>query len=295
MQPANRRLPPVPATLLLLAALLGLTACAGGFADAPPTLVSSTQPTASTDAPAPAGADAGPAEAAAPTGEPAPTIEPPTPTPADPFPGEGPWPVTFKAADGVNLAGMVYGKGDTAFVLVPMYPGEPVAWEGFANQAAAEGFRALAFDLRGHGESAGEADFTAAPDDIAGALAYLREHGVESIVLVGAGMSTIPAIQAAGEEGAVDGLALLSALREDGGVELTNADLEALAVPTLWLAARVDMTHNTEEMAERAASPVKDVWIYEGTSLRGTYLFEGADAADVTRRLLEFAASVAGG
>lgn len=290
MQPANRRL-----LLLVLAALLGLTACTSGYTNSPPTLAAPAEAAASTDVPAPEGAAAVPTDAPAePTGEPVPTIEPPTPTPADPFPGEGPWPVTFKAPDGVNLAGIVYGEGETAFVLVPMYPGEPVAWEGFARQAAAEGYRALAFDLRGHGESAGEDDFTVASADIAGALAYLREHGAESIILVGAGMSTIPAIQAAGEEGAVDGLALLSALREDGGIELVDADLEALTVPTLWLAARVDMTHNTEEMAEQAASPEKDVWIYEGTSLRGTYLFEGADAADVTRRLLEFAASVAG-
>ena len=285
MTPMPKRLLTLPALLLVLT---WLSAC-GSSLSAPPatriapagTPTTALEPAAGQPSPAPATAGSEHEVAAAPTDI------PPTATPADPFPGEGPWNVVFEAEDGVALGGTVYGKGETALVLVPMYPGEPAAWESFARRAAEQGYRALAFDLRGHGESAGEASLAASAADVEAAIAYLQSHDAGPIIVVAAGPGTIPAIQVAARSGALDGLALLSPLPADGDAEVTSSDLSALALPTLWLAARTDMTHQTEEMAEQAGGD-PEVWIYEGSSLRGTYLFEGADAQDVTRRLLEF-------
>lgn len=271
-------------TLLLVSVLLA--ACGGGFAAPPPTVdQQSAEASGSTEV-----ASTVEAEAAATA---APTDIPPTATPENPFPGDGPWPVTFQTPDGLTLSGTVYGDGQTALVLVPMYPGGQAGWQGFAEQAAEAGYRAMTFDLRGQGESGGEARFAEAASDVEAAVAFLREHEAGPIILMGAGAGTIPTIQAAPQSDAA-GVALLSPLPADAGVELTDADLQALTMPTLWLGARVDMTQQVEEMSEQAASVDKEAWLYEGTSLRGTYLFEGADAADVTSRLLAFVARAAG-
>jgi len=282
----------VPA--LFLISLL-LAAC-GSFAGSPPTFAPATEPAASageTSAPTEAPEAAGPEAQAA-----APTTPPPTATPEEPFPGEGPWEVTFDTADGVTLAGVVSGEGPGAFVLVPMYPGGPEGWAPFAQQAVEQGFRVLTFDLRGYGASGGEVDLASALVDVQAAVAFLAGHEADPIVLVGAGQSTIPAIQAAAQDagnGVIDGLALLSPLPEDGVLQLGESDLQALTLPTLWLGARTDMTQQAESMFEQAGGDNKELWIYEGTSLRGTYLLEGADGPDVTRRLLEFAARVSEG
>jgi hypothetical protein len=47
-------------------------------------------------------------------------------------------------------------------------------------------------------------------------------------------------------------------------------------------------------MSALAGSAKKDLWIYEGSSLHGTYIFDGADGPDMQRRLLEFVAAVTG-
>ena len=54
------------------------------------------------------------------------------------------------------------------------------------------------------------------------------------------------------------------------------------------------MTQNTEEMYDLAGGSDKDMWMYEGSSLQGTFIFDGADANDLRTRLLDFVARVTG-
>ncbi len=223
-----------------------------------------------------------------------PTSTRPTTTPEEPFPGDGPWEVTFQTADGVTLEGMLYGKGNVGIVLAPGYPGEQAGWAAFAQAAAAQGYRALTFDLRSYGPSGGEHSLADTPSDLAAALAFLREHGVDSIVLMGAGEGGIAAIRAASQESDLAGLVVISSPRAIEGLEATDADLQALRLPSLWIGARTDMEQAVEDMAEAVGGNDVEVWIYEGSSLHGTYLFEGADGPDLQRRLLEFVARVTG-
>lgn len=276
-----------------LAALsLVLSACAPQPGDAAP---STTVPAVDspTDA-APADASGEATEAAAPA-EAAPTATdaPPTATPGPDLSGEGPWDVTFETADGVELHGTLFGSGEAAIVLVPGYPGEQAGWLPFAEAAAAAGYRALAFDLRGHGDSGGERDLTASPDDTAAAVAFLRELDATPIMLIGAGDGSLAAIKAALADPEIAGIALLGPPWEAGEDFAANRDeLAALTIPSLWIGARIDLSQAAEEMADSAGSADKEVWIYEGSGLGGTYLLEGSDGADLTRRLLEFAAKV---
>ncbi len=256
--------------------LLALAACGGlpGIAPAPP-------PT-----PTPNAGPVGPTAT--------PTSVPVTPTPTQQFPGDGPWEVTFESAGGVMLHGTLYGRGEVGLVLAPTYPGEQQGWAWFAQAAAEQGYMALAFDFRGYGASEGERSLADAPADLAAAVAFLREQEASPIVLMGAGEGGMAAIKVAGADPDMAGLAVLSSARAVDGLELSDGDLAALSLPTLWIGARTDMEQAVEELFELAGGNDKELWIYEGNSQHGTYLFEGADADDLRRRLLEFAARAAG-
>lgn len=212
----------------------------------------------------------------------------------DPFVGEGPWAVTFETNDGIILAGTLFGRGPVDVVLAPMYPGGQEGWLPFAEAAAEQGYRVLSFDLRGHGESEGEADWEAAVSDLEAALAFLDEHGGERFILIGAGQGGLAAIRVAAEREDVIGLAVISSPRAFEALAVSDADLERLGMPSLWLGARNDMTQSVEELYDQAGSSDKELWIYEGSSLHGTYIFEGADGPDLQRRLLDFLARVTG-
>ena len=47
-------------------------------------------------------------------------------------------------------------------------------------------------------------------------------------------------------------------------------------------------------MSALVGSTDNELWIYEGSSLHGTYIFEGSDGPDMTQRLLTFVSRVTG-
>ena len=208
--------------------------------------------------------------------------------------GEGPWPVTFDTADGVTLSGIVYGKtGTLGVVMAPTYPGGQDGWAGFAAKVAAQGYRALTFDLRGHGDSGGDQDITQAVADVQAAMSFLHGEETERIVLLGAGEGGSAVIKATADPSVV-GVAVISAMKGFEGLNVSDAELQAITVPSVWLAARLDLFQEIEPMSELAGSADKEVWIYEGSSLHGTYIFEGSDGPDMTGRLLALIDRVAG-
>ncbi len=269
---------------LILIVLAALAACDAG--DLPPTTGEVAPPGDQTAAPI---EEASPTEQA--TGVPEVLS---SPTPNNPFTGDGPWEVTFKTADGIPLQGTLYGHGARGIVLAPMYPGEQAGWRPFAETVAAQGYRALAFDFRGHGLSEGTRSTIDAPADLAAAVAFMRGHDVDPIVVMGAGPGGMAAIRVAAQDDGIAGLVVISSPRSWGGLEVTDDDLAALALPSLWLGTRNDMTQTVEELHDLAGGSDKTLWIYEGSSLPGTYIFEGADGADMERRLLEFVVRVVG-
>jgi len=218
-----------------------------------------------------------------------------TPAPTQPtYTGSGPWQITFDTADHVTLGGTLYGDGKVALILAPTYPGGQDGWAAFAKAAFTKGYRSLTFDFEGYGASKGSPSPANEPADIAAAITFLTGHGAEKIILAGAGLGGSASILAANKDSSVQGVALISASRGVEGLQVADSDLAALKAPSLWLAARNDLTQNVEEMSAKAGSAKKDIWIYEGSSLHGTYIFDGADGPDMQRRLLEFVAAVTG-
>src|SRR5574341_53415 len=234
------------------------------------------------------------------TTEAAPTTVAETPLPTatpEPFSGEGPWLVSFVTADGVTLQGTLYGTGAAAVILAPMYLGTQASWQPFAEDAAAQGYHVLTFDYRGYGGSGGDRSPSAAPADVAAAVAFMRENHFSPVVLIGAELGGSASILAAAQDSDIAGLAVLSAPRAfppdaSDTLQVSDADLAALTMPTLWIATRQDLRQNVEEMQALAGGSDKEIWIYEGSAVSGTFIFDGADGPDLTRRLLEFIARV---
>jgi pimeloyl-ACP methyl ester carboxylesterase len=221
-----------------------------------------------------------------------PLVEP-TLTP-DPFTGDGPWAVTFETEDGETLNGTLFGRGAVDIILAPDYPGKQEGWIPFAEAATQAGYRVLTFDFRGYAQPEDRVEWSDSPADLDAALDFMRALDGKQFVIMGAGQGSLAAILAAREHEDVIGLAALSTPRAINGLSLADSDLRRLDVPSLWVGARTDLAQSVEELYELAGSDDKEVWVYEGSSLSGTFIFEGADQNDLIERLLAFADQVSG-
>ena len=65
-------------------------------------------------------------------------------------------PIKLNTSDGVGIAADYYeADGCDGIVLAHMMPADRRSWRVFAERLQKGGFRVVAIDLRGHGESAG--------------------------------------------------------------------------------------------------------------------------------------------
>lgn len=158
-------------------------------------------------------------------------------------------PVTFRSADGVKLSGRLFGPDDApaGVVLAHMLPSDQTSWFAFAERLGDAGYRALTFNFRGYcpgsdaGCSKGEKNPTAAWQDVQGAVAYLRDQGVQRVGLVGASMGGTASLVVAGQPGSqIDAVAALSAPASIDGLAVTPEVLQQLIAAKLFLAGNGD-------------------------------------------------------
>jgi pimeloyl-ACP methyl ester carboxylesterase len=97
--------------------------------------------------------------------------------------------VSFATQDGGLIYADVYGTGDRGVVLAHGGQFKKESWEKQARVLVANGFRVLAFDFRGFGQSRGpgQSDFDTAPFhlDVLAAVRYLRKSGAKTVSVVG--------------------------------------------------------------------------------------------------------------
>jgi uncharacterized protein len=234
----------------------------------------------------------GSSAAAPPTTAPLPpTATAPLPTAALPTPAELRT-VTFKADDGTELHGTLYGEGSTVIVLSNMGDNDPASWEGFAPQMAARGYRVLTYAYRYPKNASGFTTLRAQQtlDDLRAAIAFVRAEGAQGLALVGAslgGMVTAKAAADAKPNVVVVLAAPVDLPAFDFRVEL--AELQALDMPKLFVGSEQDRTvpfADTQCMYDLAPNP-KELQSYPGTA-HGTQLFMGASAHDLSQRLIDF-------
>jgi esterase/lipase len=122
--------------------------------------------------------------------------------------------ISFPTQDAGLIHAHVYGKGDRGVVLAHGGRFNKESWRQQAFALAAAGFRAVAIDFRGYGESRGPgaSDPLRAPLhlDVLAAVRYLRQSGAKTIAVVGGSMGGSAGADASAEApGEIDRLVLL--------------------------------------------------------------------------------------
>jgi dienelactone hydrolase len=155
--------------------------------------------------------------------------------------------VTFKTDDGVVIAGTWYepaSRSGPAVILVPMLHRSRHDFDGLASQLASAGIGALAFDLRGHGESQGTigADLGEMVADVQAARRFLAGRGdvTGRVGLAGASLGANLAAMAAAGDPTISSLALLSPTLDYRGVRIEAAMKKFGARPVLMVASDED-------------------------------------------------------
>jgi pimeloyl-ACP methyl ester carboxylesterase len=198
--------------------------------------------------------------------------------------------VSFPTADGGVVSADLYGAGERGVVLAHGGRFNKGSWEKQAQALAAAGFRVLAIDFRGYGQSRGpgQSDPMNAPLqlDVLAAVRYLRKTGAKTVSVVGASMGGGAAGDASilSEPGEINRLVFLGAA--------PNGPAEKLQAPSLFIVARDDANADgprlprIREQYERAPQP-KELIILDG-SAHAQFLFQTDQGEKVMREILRF-------
>lgn len=124
--------------------------------------------------------------------------------------------VSFATSDGGNVFANEYGAGERGVVLAHGGRFTKESWDAQARTLADAGFRVLAIDFRGYGQSRGGSASTGKdqgfPLDVLAAVRYLRESGATSVAVVGGSFGGWASALAdvASEPGEIDAIVLLA-------------------------------------------------------------------------------------
>jgi len=205
-------------------------------------------------------------------------------------PGRAQKAVTFPTADGGVVSADLYGAGERGVVLAHGGRFNKGSWEKQAQALAAAGFRVLAIDFRGYGQSRGpgDSDPMSAPLhlDVLAAVHYLRKSGAKTVSVVGASMGGGAAGDASilSEPGEINRLVFLGAA--------PNGSAEKLKARSLFIVAREDASEDGLRLPgiraqyEKAPQP-KELIILDG-SAHAQFLFQTDQGEKVMREILRF-------
>jgi pimeloyl-ACP methyl ester carboxylesterase len=201
--------------------------------------------------------------------------------------------VSFPTQDGGSVYSDLYGKGERCVVLAHGGRFNKESWEKQARILAGAGFRVLAIDFRGYGQSRGpgQADPLSAPLhlDVLAAVRYLRNNGAKSVAVVGGSMGGSAAGDAsiASAPGEINRLVLLGSA--------PNGPAEKLKAATLFIVARDDSNGaglrlpGIRAQYEKAPEP-KELIVLDG-SAHAQYLFDTNQGERVMHEILRFLSS----
>ena len=181
----------------------------------------------------------------------------------------GPKHVSFPTQDGGVVHADIYGIGDRGVVLAHGGRFTKESWATQAQALAKAGFRTLAIDFRGRGQSRGGPQATSVDDvrfDVLAAVRYLHDNGVKTVSVVGASFGGWATAQAAVEStpGEIDRIVLLAASAID--------EPERMKGRKLFITTRDDFSGNgvlrlpqIRDQYQRASDP-KQLVILDGSA-----------------------------
>jgi pimeloyl-ACP methyl ester carboxylesterase len=198
--------------------------------------------------------------------------------------------ISFPTEDGGLIYADLYGEGDRGVVLAHGGRFDKASWEKQARRLAKAGFRVLAIDFRGYGESRGpgDTDPLAAPLhlDVLAAVRYLRSTGAKTVSVVGASMGGAAAADASiRAPGEIDRLVLLAAWASGPPEKLTGAKLFIVARDDTRGDGVARLTRIREQY-EKAPAP-KELVVFDG-SAHAQFLFESDQGERLTGEILRF-------
>jgi pimeloyl-ACP methyl ester carboxylesterase len=150
--------------------------------------------------------------------------------------------ITFRAADGLRLAGHRFGRGQTAVIFAHEARGGACQWIPYARALARRGYLTIAFDFRGYGRSQTPKRGASSrqPADVIAAAKLSRSLGAKKVVVVGASMGgTAVVAAAANARTVVDGVVSVSAPTSYGRMDGLAA-ARRLQMPVLYLVGEGD-------------------------------------------------------
>jgi pimeloyl-ACP methyl ester carboxylesterase len=199
--------------------------------------------------------------------------------------------VTLHANDGAVIQGDLYGSGPRGVVLAHGGRFNKGSWEKQARELEKAGYRVLAFDFRGYGDSKGpgQKDVFAAPLhlEVLAAVHHLRATGATTVAVIGGSLGGGAAASAAiAEPGVIDRLILLGAT--------PDGPPEKLAVRKLYIATRDDASGDGPRLpglqAHFAAAPEPKQLILLDGSAHAQFMFQSDQNERVMREILRFLA-----
>ena len=200
--------------------------------------------------------------------------------------------ISFPTQDGGIIHADLYGNGDRGVVLAHGGRFNKESWKKQAEALEKAGFRVLALNFRGYGNSRGpgQSDPLSAPLhlDVLGAVRELRKRGAKTVSIVGGSMGGAAAGAASveSEPGEIDRLVFL-------GSEGSDSHPEKMKGRKLFIVARDDLGPSDiprlpriREAYEKTPGP-KELIILEG-SAHAQFLFSSDQGERTMREILRF-------
>jgi alpha-beta hydrolase superfamily lysophospholipase len=205
-------------------------------------------------------------------------------------PGVSAQPFWITTSDGVRLYAIEAGSGPVGIVLAHESPANLCGWLPYIPTLTAAGFRVLAFDFRGFGDSVAPATaaFRAFDRDLAATVARVRADGASRVFLMGASYGGAIALTYAPRL-KLDGVISLS-----GEIYLPSSKANALVsaprlrAPLLIVGSRHDRYLPVKDaltLLRRAGSKDKRTALYRG-GWHGWGIVEAAPYAANARALI---------
>lgn len=186
--------------------------------------------------------------------------------------------VQLSTPDGQTLHAEEAGRGSHGVLLLHDQGRSSNDWRLFIDKLQSKGYRVLAVDLRGHGESASiletEPDWPNMTTDVTSAVKHLRKSGIKKLSVVGAGLGANLAIDLVSKDDAVHSVVLLSPGLNIQGYKPSTMMSKFGDRPLLLAAAKEDRraSGTVKYLESQSKGPTRSM-LLDGTS-SGTNLLD---------------------